>query len=697
MYMETPILEQTAFRIGEHAAAHRLAHVRIIAHGGEPLLALTKDPDYYSRYAEILHKHIDPSGTKVHLFMQTNGLLLNDRKGPQIINQLKAAGFNIGLSIDGNQAANDLHRRDKAGRSTHSRAERAAQLLVEHEADWGVLGVIDPRTNPEETVEYLASLKPQAINLFPMHAHNSDPPVKHPGAIALGEWQKRALDHYIDWAKNHPGTDAPPFEMPIYDNYLRMAFGAPSLNDTAGARTTQELFITPSGKWERLDTLKSADDGAVFTGLNIFEHSLDDVRRDPGIVARRMGFTALAPACQGCDLLNLCFGNHYPNRYKRPEEPLTPQSSVEEFVEAFRNPSAHCEDHKTFLGHVKKLVNDTAKQSEPANIEQNTLMDIPSDVSELDPQTQLDKLLLPFRIAAHKQYTRHQAQANYIDINTVAAPRFAHDSTSQRHSFTINEANGLHKAIKRGDLTGRAALEHLQLLVSQYEKEAIVFSSLGQDNYVASELHAMLSVDYNDTIVNTMLELTAASGQKIGGYWFVERAFVDKLIEDPYISGYIAAVHQDPSWPSSSFFNGDCGIDYWQIITPYHVFSTTSVTALDLPGDVLVVDTVNHDATEIIGVIDEIKTTYGDYLNVQELAAAMRRNGVHLEPLIGTWPDDTRWTKAANRALPESNPPSELGHWRGSLHSDGAYGAAYPNTYTRKEKAFLRARAADPE
>lgn len=122
--MESAVLEQTAFRIGEHAETHRLAHVRVIAHGGEPLLALTKDPDYYSRYAETMHRHIDQTGAKVHLYMQTNGLLLNERRGPKIIEQLKTAGFNIGLSIDGNQAANDLHRRDKAGHSTHSRAYR---------------------------------------------------------------------------------------------------------------------------------------------------------------------------------------------------------------------------------------------------------------------------------------------------------------------------------------------------------------------------------------------------------------------------------------------------------------------------------------------------------------------------------------------------------------------------------------------
>lgn len=385
-------------------------------------------------------------------------------------------------------------------------------MLAENEADWGVLGVIDPRNNPEETVEYLASLKPQAINLFPMHAHNSEPPIEHAGALSLGEWQKRALDYYIDWAENHPGTDAPPFEMPIYDNYLRMAFGAPSLNDTAGARTTQELFITPSGKWERLDTLKSADDGAVFTGLNIFEHSLDDVRRDPGIVARRMGLSALSPLCQGCEVLNLCFGGHYPNRYKRPETPLTPQSSVEAFVDAFRNPSGHCQSHKVFLRHVNERVSNVAETPAPTTADERVLedmdiIDVPDDASELAIEARLDKLLIPFSIAAYKHSYRRHEQANYATQSEIVTPRLAHYTIEERPRLTREQAAILQYEIGRS-LTGRIALEQLRLVSEQRDEGRVLYYATEQDKQIPLELHAMLSMDYNDAIVNAVLGST---------------------------------------------------------------------------------------------------------------------------------------------------------------------------------------------
>jgi len=707
-FMELEVLEQTAFRIAEHAETHRLPHVRIIAHGGEPLLILRKDPDYYSKYSEIMHRHIDPTGAKTHLYMQTNGLLLTQRKGPEIIKQLKDADFNIGLSIDGNQAANDLHRRDKAGRSTHSRAERAAHLLHEAGANWGVLGVIDPRTEPEEVVEYLAGLQPPVINLFLMHANNSEPPIEYPGAISLGEWQKRALDYYINWAQNHPGATEPPFEMPIYDNYLRMAFGAPSLNDTAGARVTQELFITPSGKWERLDTLKSADDGAVFTGRNIFEHSLDDVRRDPGIVARRMGLTALAPECQGCDVLNLCFGGHYPNRYKRPDEPLSPQSSVEQFVEAFRNPSGHCKDHKIFLHHVKELVGNVAEEPTPANnsliLEDLDIIEVPDNANEIAEAIPLplDKLLKPFRIAAYHHNNRRQEQAQNFTLGIVATPRLAYYDTAERPRLGRDQVNALRQGIYGRHVTGRIALGQLQAISEQYDQGRIVYYGLESGESLTVDMHLRLSKDYNDAIVNSILsnnENRLDDATKVGGYWFIGRNIIESLLADPLShSGSVVTFRRGEDWRPDPFINGENGIDYWKLLTTASKPDVIHVSAFDLPGDVLVVDPRTQNSSDITTVIDDIKNSYSQYDDARALAAALQTKGIHIEPLLGAWPQNASWNGVssgiAHSTLPEvevsSNTPSKPSYR--VPHSNGSYYGGTHGRFTLEEKATWHSR-----
>lgn len=660
-FMEPEVLAQTAVRIAEHAQQHSLPHVRIIAHGGEPLLALTKDPDYYSRYAEIFHDRIDPTGTKVHLFMQTNGLLINERRGPKIIEQLKAADFTIGLSIDGNQAANDLHRRDKAGRSTHSRAEKAAHLLAEHQAQWGILGVIDPRNNPEQTIEYLASLNPPSINLFPLHANNSAPAIQHPNAITLGEWQKRAFDHYNNWPNNHPGTEEPPFTMPIYDNYLRMAFGAQSTNDTAGARETQELFITPSGKWERLDTLKSASDGAVVTGLNIFEHSLDDVRRDPGIIARRMGFSALSPICQGCEVLNLCFGNHYPNRYKEPEQPLSPQSSVEDFVQAFRNPSGHCNDHKIFLSYISEIVERaTRKQPTPtepasADIEQLTAQLSTTDIVVPDDARELFEAIPEKTLTRFGQTTREAqrvriANAHFIVPSIVANPYVAFPSSSSKpHTeLAAGDIIPLRTAILNRTITGRIALEQIRIISQQHEGGKMLFGAYGEDrmpdqkNYVG-----LFSEDYNDAIIHALLDAkqpylvgSDVVKEKAGNFWFVGNNTMQKVIEAATdAQGYILASRVPWDQPKNSWLKGAYGIDYSTHIGQSFIPRTIPVSAYDLPQDLLIVDTIEPSIDQY-SAVQRVASLVTQYANPQMLADDLAQEGITITPLSGAWPTE---------------------------------------------------------
>jgi sulfatase maturation enzyme AslB (radical SAM superfamily) len=682
-FMELGTIEQTAVRIAEHADSHNLPHVRVIAHGGEPLLALTKDKDYYSKYADIMHQHIDRTPAQLHLYMQTNGLLLNERRGRAIIDQLSSAGFNIGLSIDGNQAANDLHRRDRGGRSTHSRAVTAARLLHEKGASWGVLGAIDPRTNPEETVEYLASLSPQTINLFPLHANNTDVAQKHPDALPLGEWQKRALNWYINWSERHPGEPEPPFQMPIYDNYLRMAFGAPSINDTAGARQTQELFITPSGMWERLDTLKSADDGAVYTGLNVFEHSLDDLRRDPGIIARRMGFSALSPICQGCDVLNLCFGNHYPNRYKQPEEPLTPESSVGAYVEAFRNPSGHCEDHRFFLGYVEDLVKRNTrpapipaiqKQSEPTDTEifaqiVSSTVTVPKDARDL-----LETTSVPDSIQAFGTTLLYRQMEKSDHARTIAP----YIKNSLYANFPLQQFNKtaplipredilmLRTAVLKRELTGRIALEQLRLLSQQHEGGKIGFSGGIVDKISPHDVSAMLCEDLNDAIVHAILHPQQpylhdipSSKEKAGGYWFVGQDTAQRIMQvTDTAKGFVGTAWLPSDQPKNSWLNGAYGIDFAGDLSSPFIPRAIPVSVDDLPQDLLIVEGAAKDAEDMYQMVKHAAAQMHMHANPELLAQTLAKEGITITPLSGKWPSHylrrTNWKNHSFGAQPST-------------------------------------------
>jgi len=659
-FMEPPIVEKALDRIAEHAEAHNLRDVRIIGHGGEPPLVLRKYPTYFTDFAEAVDRHIGPTGAQSHLFIQTNGLLLSGRQGPKIIDQLMTAGFKIGLSIDGPQAVNDLHRRDRAGRSTHSRVERAAQRLNEAGADWSVLSVIDTRSNPEEVVEYLGGLGAGGVNLFPMHANHSAPPLHHPGALSLGEWQKRAFNRYNHWPHYHPGTTEPPFTMPIYDNYLRIAFGARSINDTSGDRATQELFITSGGKYERLDTLKSASDSTVKTWRNIHDHSIDTLREDTGIIARRMGFAALAYECQNCDVLDLCFGGHYPNRFKEGEKELSPYSSVEAFADAFRNPSIHCQDHKLFLGYLKKLV-DAVQEPQPVTLH------IPDDPGILVEE----KSAAWFYDTLTEPYQQRQLVANALPnapmIFSVADGYQNFPAPADRPDYRLaaEDVEPTFKAIQSNILVGREALVAAGMIAASMHPGPVAYAEEAEDRIPTDNEQVLLSKDYYDAVVNSLVMLSQPylkdvsewGRQKSGGYWFITREIADRIFANAEtLHGYIIPAQLPHADFGCSFMGPEEGVDYLASIASRAITSPIVVTAMDLPGDMLIVDAPAGKSQ--VAALKAAVASLPQYKNPEQLANTFAKSGQGtITPLWGKWPSKVHGPDWKSRAV--TTPSSE--------------------------------------
>lgn len=90
-------------------------------HGGEPTLA---GLDFYKKVVELEKKHL-PKGWQAWNNLQTNGLMLNDGW----CRFLRDNRFDVGLSIDGDQAVHDRFRRDRGGAPTFDRVKKAAERL----------------------------------------------------------------------------------------------------------------------------------------------------------------------------------------------------------------------------------------------------------------------------------------------------------------------------------------------------------------------------------------------------------------------------------------------------------------------------------------------------------------------------------------------------------------------------------------
>ncbi|MFD0258230.1 FxsB family cyclophane-forming radical SAM/SPASM peptide maturase [Kitasatospora indigofera] len=316
------VLAGAAGRVGEHAATHRLTAVRVVLHGGEPLLA---GPDRLRRAAAAFRAALPP-GCALDLRIHTNGVLL-DRTFCELFDEV---GIKVGISLDGDRAANDRHRRYADGRSSHPQVLRAVGLLREPEFRHlfaGLLCTIDVENDPVAVYRALAELEPPAVDFLLPHATWEQPP-KRPaggGETPYAEW---LLNVYGRWE-----ADGRPFAVRTFDSVHRTLRGLSSLTESLGLEPADVVVLETDGSYEQADSLKTSFDGAPATGMDVFTHDLDQVARHPGMAQRQAGLAGLSADCRSCPVVRACGGGLYAHRYRADAD-----------GGGFDHPSVYCGD-----------------------------------------------------------------------------------------------------------------------------------------------------------------------------------------------------------------------------------------------------------------------------------------------------------------------------------------------------------------
>jgi uncharacterized protein len=323
-------------RIAEHARHHGLSRVRVILHGGEPLLAGA------ARLGEIasqLRAAIIPV-CDLDLTIHTNGVRLDE----EFCEVFLAAGVKVGVSLDGNRVGNDLHRRYRDGRSSYDQVIRAVGLLRSaryRELYAGLLCTIDVRNDPVATYDALAVLEPPAVDFLLPHATHDTPP---PGTGAAqetpyGDWLAAVFDRWRDDADRVP--------VRMFESIIRTSGGAASLTESLGLEPSDVAVIETDGAIEQADSIKVAYDGAPATGFDIFSNDLGEAAGHPAIAARQLGTAGLSAACRRCPLVASCGGGLYAHRYRTGN--------------GFDNTSVYCADLKRIINYVQaRLIPATA-------------------------------------------------------------------------------------------------------------------------------------------------------------------------------------------------------------------------------------------------------------------------------------------------------------------------------------------------
>lgn len=319
--MSPEVAHRAAQRIAEHAARHRLDRVGVVLHGGEPLLL---GP---ARLREILTILTGTIPVELDLRMQTNAVRLT---GPTA-ELLREFDVRVGVSLDGDRAANDRHRRYRNGASSHAQTLRGLAVLREpryRPIYAGILCTIDVRNDPIAVYEALLAEQPPRIDLLLPHATWDDPPA--PGHAA---WLIRLYRRWL--------ADGRPVPIRLFDALHATGAGGRSDTEAVGIDRGELAVVETDGSWEQPDSMKTAFHGAAATGLTVFTASADDLLATPEMRRRQSGLAALSATCRACPVVTQCGGGLFAHRFRTGH--------------GFDNPSVYCADLKGLIATMNSV------------------------------------------------------------------------------------------------------------------------------------------------------------------------------------------------------------------------------------------------------------------------------------------------------------------------------------------------------
>ncbi|GGW44021.1 radical SAM protein [Streptomyces lucensis JCM 4490] len=329
--MPAAVREKTVARMTEHVRRHGLRRVRVILHGGEPLLAGTAVID---DFAASVRRTVGATGARVELAVQTNGTLLTDA----VLDVLHRHDMCVGVSLDGDAEGHDRHRgrRGTRGTSRGSHAQVTAALArldsPRHRRLFGgLLCTVDLANPPRQTYDALVAHHPPAVDFLLPHATWDAPPAGRSGTRApYGDWLCEVFDR---WDATGRPVRVRLFESVI--DLIRSGVGAGV--ETLGALPAAVAVIETDGALVWTDSLNAVADGASHTGATIFSHSFDGVLALPD--APEHGIGTLCPTCRSCPLVDVCGGGLRAHRHGRGR--------------GFANPSVYCLDLTRLIRHIR--------------------------------------------------------------------------------------------------------------------------------------------------------------------------------------------------------------------------------------------------------------------------------------------------------------------------------------------------------
>jgi len=326
--MSDDVFVATMRRIRRHCEASRQPIVRVMFHGGEPLLAGVAR---FRRWLTMLHAELD-GVARISLAVQTNAVLVDDRWAALF----EEFDVEVGISLDGPKEVNDRFRVDHVGRGSYDAIVAAMDVLRARGVRFSILSVIQFGADGLDTYRHFRSLQPGTINfLFPDQTHADIAAVRaEHGPHPVADFLLPVID---EWCR--VGADGP--DVPLVRNIARIVLGGETRSDMFGNPPLGFVFVETDGEIEGLDVLRVDGQGLASTGLDVHRNDFVEIDAVSPFHAQAIFDGVPLPAgCRGCPEEQTCAGGYLPHRWSP--------------TRGFDNPSAWCADILLLFARVRE-------------------------------------------------------------------------------------------------------------------------------------------------------------------------------------------------------------------------------------------------------------------------------------------------------------------------------------------------------
>ena len=280
----------------------------VVLHGGEPfLIGKNKLLKILSSLRKIL---VDFN--KYPIGIQTNGLLISH----DILEVCNTYRAGISVSIDGSKDTNDISRLTTKNESSYGSLIKGIQLLRNHKnSDFlfaGTLSVIQPKSDPIETYNFIKSLGSPSIDFILQDGNYEHLPKgkENQDSTEYGEWLVKLFEYYF--------YDPTPIKIRFFDDLIKTIIGGFAEKEGKGLNSFGIIIIETSGEIRKNDTLRAAIEGIDFfenrPNINT-ENSLLKVLSSSEFYETTVSQTPTSEKCLNCSIKNVCGGGMLLSRW----------------------------------------------------------------------------------------------------------------------------------------------------------------------------------------------------------------------------------------------------------------------------------------------------------------------------------------------------------------------------------------------